>query len=88
MNRRGWLTTQDVAAHMQVSPRTVQRWCRERVVPHTRVNGRTIRFTVEQLAEIERAYAYEREAPVVVSAPNPGYAPRLVVVPMRKVGTA
>lgn len=82
-----WYDAQDVARRLKVTPRTVQRWCRERRVPHIRV-GRGIRFTAQQLAEIEAAYRVEPRALVDVSAPNPAYRPHGVVVPMKRRGAA
>jgi excisionase family DNA binding protein len=79
----GWYDVTDVAALLKVSPRTVQRWCRERRVPHVRV-GRGIRFTAEQLAEIESVYSRARAlSPASVDAPNPGYR-HVTVVPMKR----
>lgn len=78
-----WYDVNDVAEFMKVTPRTVQRWCRERRVPHVRV-GRSIRFTAEQLQEIEAAYTLEVREQVDVSAPNPAFRPYAVVVPMKR----
>ena len=79
----GWYDVDDVAALLKVSPRTVQRWCRERRVPHVRV-GRGIRFTAEQLTEIESAYSRARVLSVArVDAPNPGYR-HVTVVAMKR----
>jgi len=78
-----WYDVTDVAALLKVSPRTVQRWCRERRVPHVRV-GRGIRFTAEQLVEIETVYSRARALSVTsVDAPNPGYR-HVTVVPMKR----
>lgn len=78
-----WYDAQDVARRLKVTPRTVQRWCRERRIPHVRI-GRGIRFTAQQLVEIESAYRVEPRQLVDVSASNPSYAPRAVVVPMKR----
>ena len=79
-----WYDVDDVAQLLKVSPRTVQRWCRERRVPHVRI-GRGIRFTPEQLVEIETAYTRTRHEPVNVDIPNPGYHRHVaVVVPMKR----
>ena len=79
----GWYDIADVAAYLKVSPRTVQRWCRERRVPYVRV-GRGIRFTTDQLAEIESVYSRARAPSVArVDAPNPGYR-HVTVVAMKR----
>lgn len=83
----GWYDVQDMARRLKVTPRTVQRWCRERRVPHVRV-GRGIRFTAQQLVEIEAAYRVEAQARVDVSASNPAYQPHEVVVPMKRRSAA
>ena len=78
------ITTQELAAELGVVPRTVQRWCRERVVPHMRY-GRTIRFMPHQVAEIRQHF--ERGALArrpEVDVPNPVYRPEGVVVSMRR----
>jgi excisionase family DNA binding protein len=77
----GWYDVEDVATMLKVTPRTVQRWCRERRVPHVRV-GRGIRFTAEQLAEIEAMYRVGTQVRVDVSARNPAFAERAQVVPV------
>ncbi|MCW2921589.1 MAG: Helix-turn-helix domain [Thermoleophilia bacterium] len=76
-----WYDVDDVAGLLKVTPRTVQRWCRERRVPHVRI-GRGIRFTAEQLAEIESMYQVGTQVRVDVSARNPAFADRIVVVPV------
>lgn len=78
-----WYDAQDVARRLKVTPRTVQRWCRERRIPHVRI-GRGIRFTAQQLVEIESAYRVEPRQLVNVSASNPSYAPWAVVVSMKR----
>lgn len=77
----GWHDVAEVAALLKVQPRTIQRWCRERRVPHVRI-GRGIRFTAAQLAEIESMYQVGTQARVDVSARNPAFADRIVVVPV------
>lgn len=79
------LTADQVAARLHRSRRTVQRWARERRVPHVKI-GRATLFTEAQVAEILAAYT---RAPVEhvpdATLPNPRYLPRgPVVVPMRK----
>lgn len=76
-----WYDVDDVASMLKVTPRTIQRWCRERRVPHVRV-GRGIRFTAEQLAEIEAMYRVGTQVRVDVSARNPAFADRAIVVPV------
>ena len=53
-----WLCVDELAQILDVSPATIQRWCRERRIPHVRV-GRTIRFTPDQLARIESLFVIE-----------------------------
>lgn len=76
------LTVEDIANVMQVHPRTIQRWCRERRVPHIRI-GRKIRFTPAQLDEIAQAYTREKDTGGSTDVPNPVYRERPVVVPMK-----
>jgi excisionase family DNA binding protein len=82
-----WYTPEDVAEITKHSPRTVQRWARERRVPHIRV-GRLIRFTKEQVREIEQAYAQPVDRQLQVDAQNPDYKRTAVVVPMRRPDSA
>lgn len=78
------ITTRELADHLGVVPRTVQRWCRARSVPHMRY-GRTIRFMPHQVDEIrsqfERGALHQRPE---VDVPNPVYQPEGVVVPLRQ----
>lgn len=50
MKAVGWLTVDDVAAHLQVSRDTVYRWVDKRGMPVYRV-GRTLRF---RMADVDR----------------------------------
>jgi excisionase family DNA binding protein len=75
----GWYDVADVAAMLKVKPRTVQRWCRERRVPHVRI-GRGIRFTAEQIAEIESTYRVTTRPRVDVATRNPAFQERVTVV--------
>lgn len=80
-----WLSTEDVAAQTGFTTRTIQRWARERRIPHIRV-GRTIRFTPDQVSEIIAEYTV-KPAPfaVEVDTPNPSFiGNRAVVMPMRR----
>lgn len=83
----GWYDVQDMARRLKVTPRTVQRWCRERRVPHVRV-GRGIRFTPQQVVEIESAYRVEPRVQVDVAASNPAFQPHAIVVPMKRGSAA
>lgn len=77
-----WLLPEDMAAIMGVSTRTVQRLCNEKRIPHWRI-GRMLRFTPEQVAQIEAKYACEPIDPAVqaaVVAPNPAYKPNRAVL--------
>lgn len=74
------LTPEDVASRFHVTPRTIQRWARERRVPHTRI-GRRVLFTPEQVAAITDAYSIEpARVEASASIPNPAYRPTAVVV--------
>jgi hypothetical protein len=46
------------------------------------VNGRTIRFTASQVAEITEAFTVQPAATVDVFAANPSYYQHAVVVPI------
>lgn len=84
----GAITARQLADELGVVPRTVQRWCRDRRVPHLKI-GRTIRFLPAHVEEIRRTYelgALEQRPEVDV--PNPVYQPGAVVVPMRRPGDA
>lgn len=85
MTHTGWLTPHEVADQTGYTVRTIQRWCRERRIPHVRV-GRLLRFTPAQLAEIEAAYTIEpdRECVSANRLRNPEYRESVTVVPMRR----
>ena len=54
------LTTAQVAAKLQVRPRTVATWCKEGLVDHTRLPGgryRIPRAELERLTTLERIRA-------------------------------
>lgn len=71
-----FITVTDLAARLHRSPRTIQRWARERRIPHVKL-GRATLFTEEQVAEIVRAYSREPQAEVLEhTLPNPAYVPR------------
>jgi excisionase family DNA binding protein len=79
-----WLLPDDIANLTGHTTRTVQRWCRERRIPHVRI-GRLYRFTPDQVQQIQAAYGVAAITPVAAAnAPNPDYAPSVVVVPMRR----
>lgn len=78
----GWLTCEDLAPIIGVTPRTIQRWAKHRTIPHVRI-GRLVRFTPEQVAQLREAYTVEPVDEIDVCQPNPQYRPsRAVVVPM------
>lgn len=82
------ITARDLAAELGVVPRTVQRWARDRRVPHLRI-GRTIRFLPKHVEEIRRVYEQGvLEQRPEVDVPNPVYTPSAVVVQMRRPGAA
>lgn len=78
-----WYTPDDLANMLKVAPRTVQRWCQQRRVPHVKIGSR-IRFTPTQVEEIAQAYTVVPEERVDVSAPNPRFRPSVTVVPMKR----
>ena len=80
-----FLTVEQLASQLHRSPRTVQRWARERRIPHVKL-GRSTLFTEEQVREIATAYTRTPVEHVVEAVlPNPGFRPRgPVVVPMRR----
>lgn len=43
------LTTDQVAAVLQVTPRTVRRWARDGVLPRIRIGGRITRYSANDL---------------------------------------
>lgn len=76
-------TVEELAERVHRSPRTIQRWARERRIPHVKL-GRSTLFTDEQLAEIADAYTVTVSEPVIEHVlPNPHYRGP-VVVPMRR----
>lgn len=77
------LTPNELAHHLGIATRTVQKKARNRQWPHQRI-GRLIRFNPRQVADIEAMI--EREAihhRPEVNVPNPVYQPYARVVPMR-----
>ena len=79
------LTVANLASRLHRTPRTIQRWARERRIPHVKI-GRATLFTETQVEEIVAAYT---RAPVEPSIEhgivNPAFRPRsAVVVPMRR----
>jgi excisionase family DNA binding protein len=84
-----FLTVEELATRVHKSPRTIQRWARERLIPHVKL-GRATLFTEDQVAEIASAYTREPQERVAdVDLPNPGFSQRRpVVVPMRRPGDA
>lgn len=79
------LTTAELAEKLGVDKRTIQRWARNRTIPHMRIGSRTIRFLpthVEQILE-----AYEREVEQrrpEADVPNDTHRPYITIVPMRR----
>lgn len=80
-----FLTTEELATRLHCSPRTIQRWARERRIPHVKL-GRSTLFTEDQLAEIAKAYTREpREVIEEHTLENPRFRDHgPVVVPMRR----
>ena len=73
-----------VAKQVGVSPRTVQRWARERRIPHIRI-GRLVRFTDAQIKEIADTYTIHPDNTYPIHQPNPVYTPnQTIVVPIRR----
>jgi excisionase family DNA binding protein len=78
------ISTRDLATELGVTPRTVQRWARERTVPHLRV-GRTIRFLPHHVEEIIRVYEQGvLEQRPEADVPNDRFRPYIYAVPMRR----
>lgn len=79
-----FLTVDQLAERVHRSPRTIQRWARERRIPSVKL-GRSTLFTEDQVAEIAKAYTVEAVDVVPEhELVNPAYRePRMVVVPMR-----
>lgn len=76
-------TTEDVAAALNVSPRTVQRWCRDRRVEHCRTVTGRVRFTDDQLARlVETAAARVVHREVL----TPNHLAPIRVIPLRHRG--
>jgi excisionase family DNA binding protein len=74
----------EVAEQFRVTPRTIQRWARDRRVPHVRI-GRRILFQEAQVEQILAAYQQSVIEPAPSSTvPNPFYRSAVVVVPMRR----
>lgn len=48
----GLLTTDQVAALLQVTPRTVRRWARNGVLRRVRIGGRITRYSAHDIAEL------------------------------------
>jgi len=51
------LTTQEAAAYLQVSPRTIRRWRQKHVLPYVRIGTgktkhRSVRFRLEDLRRV------------------------------------
>lgn len=81
---KAWHDVDDVADLIGIQRRTVLKWCRERKLPHMRL-GRSIRFTPEQIQEIQAAYSVRAVEAIDVDIPNPAFRQReAVVVPMVK----
>lgn len=77
------LTPRELADHLGLATRTVQKKARDRDWPHMRI-GRSIRFSERQVRDIEAMIersAIQRRPEVGV--PNPVYRPFAEVVPMR-----
>lgn len=75
-----FLTVDELASRVHRSPRTIQRWARERRIPHVKL-GRSTLFTEEQIAEIAAAYTREPEPTVPEhTLVNPAFNPDRPVV--------
>lgn len=72
----------EAAARAHVHKRTLQRWCRERLVEHCRTAGGHFRFTEEQVSKIVERVTVVEHYPEV-DTPNPWRTAELeVVVPI------
>jgi excisionase family DNA binding protein len=75
-----FLTVDQLAQRVHRSPRTIQRWARERRIPHVKL-GRATLFTEEQVTEIVAAYTVEPAEPAPEHVlPNPAYEEKAVIV--------
>jgi excisionase family DNA binding protein len=43
------MTTQDVALRTNRSTATIQRWCRDGIIPHKRLKGTSLLFDMEEV---------------------------------------
>jgi excisionase family DNA binding protein len=81
----GWYSPEDVARIVNHSPRTIQRWCREERIRHTKV-GRLYRFTQAQVDQLEARFARGPQQHIEVDIPNPAYEehPTAQVLPLQR----
>jgi excisionase family DNA binding protein len=59
-----WLRAAEVAARLQVSPKTVSRWAKQGRLAHRRTLGGHRRYDPDQIDQLVRALTYQPE-------PNP-----------------
>lgn len=74
------LTPEEVATRLDVTPRTIQRWARDRKIGHYR-EGRTIWFEPHHIADFLRNREVRRTVPKIELAKNPDHRPMLEAVP-------
>lgn len=76
-------TTDELATQLRVSKKTIQRWCRERRIPHIRIGGRIL-FRDDDIQAAIAHYHFDAQATDTHAIPNPHRRPsnHLMVVPM------
>lgn len=84
---RMWFTAEEAAEMTGVSARTLQRWARERKIPHLRI-GRTLRFTHDHLAVAQSTYTTLPAPSPVAALPNPDFHPYIRAVDMERPDTS
>lgn len=55
------LTTDEVAAIVGVTPRTVRRWARDGMLPRVRIGGRVTRYRADDLADLLTSHPYNEQ---------------------------
>jgi len=55
---RAWLRAAEVAARLQVSPKTVSRWAKQGRLPYRRTLGGHRRYDPQQIDQLVRALTY------------------------------
>ncbi len=62
MSSKQWVTSEQLAEHLGVTPATVMRWVADHRVPCLRVSRRTVRFSIEAVeAYLDRKAGCRKE---------------------------